>query len=443
MAFNPLNSAKSSFLSGVQKGVNQSQGTNGSSFGSSAAGLIDSLAQSLFEVGSAFNTVSAVTSLKIDSVIAGGETGFVSGKSPERAAAGDLEAGRNSRGINQSMSDYKINTDPTGVIAKNKSHGGGTSYYPLAWASDKYYMTLRFFDYDRKDLFREAKNTPKYTVTLPLPSELNDSQRTEYSTADMKTVGTLMTEGATKSAGLQAVMTAGPAVANKLIGGLADKVGAKNKMLAGTLSTFGAGAEAAGVNTENLVNAIEQYMGMAPNPQPSILLKGPSLREFNFTWTFNPRDVDESKRIRETIERLKASALPRKSFAGSGTGVLLYPQVCMLNFYPWDGSANKNSIYGWGEKSLIRIKRCFISNITSNYSPNGVPSFFAGTVGAPVFIQLSMALKEIEFFTSEDWLSYNASEIGGSSLDLNEVFGGSVIGKIAGLASKIVDEAKQ
>lgn len=416
MAFNPLNSAKSAFLSGVQKGVNDSMGTSGTYAGGSASGLIDSLAQQLFEVGQAFNTVSAVTSLKIDSVIAGGETGFASGKCPERAAAADLEAGRNSKGINQSMSDYKINTDPAGVIAKNSLHGGN-NYYPLAWASDKYFMTLRFFDYDRKDLFRPAKNNPSYTVTLPLPIELNDSQRSEYSTADMKTVGSILTEGGSTGAVKQAAMFGLNTIADKALGLLPDTA----KSLAGD----------AGFSAENLVNAVEQSMGMAPNPQPSVLFKGPSLREFNFTWTFNPRDVDESQRIRETIERLKASALARKH-AGNSTGILRYPQVCMLNFYPWDNSSKKNSIYGWGQKSLIRIKRCFISNITSNYSPNGVPSFFADTVGAPVFIQLSITLKEIEFFTSEDWLSYEGGVAEGSAPGVNEGIKNAATGIIDG-----------
>lgn len=428
MAFQVGNYVKSAALTGLQKGINKSLGTSGSFLGNSIGGLLGGVSQSLFEVGNAFNTISSVTSLKLDSVVAGGETGFVSGKCPERNATGDLEAGNVRQGIGQSMDDYMINTDPTGTIKKNSAFvKNDNNYHPLAWSSDKYFMTIRVFDYERKDLFRKAQNSEKYTVTLPLPTELSDSQRTEYSTADMKTVGTLMTEGMTEGAGVQAVLTAGPAVAGKIAGGVGGMLSG-NKILGPVMSAAGAGMDAAGLTSENLVNAIEQYMGVSPNPQPSVLFKGPSLREFNFTWQFNPRDVDESVRIRKVIEKLKASALPRKTFSGASTGVLRYPQVCMLNFFPWDGSANVNSIYGWGEKSIVRIKRCFISNITSNYAPNGVPSFFAGTVGAPVFIQLSMTLKEIEFFTSEDWLSYEASEVGGSSIDLNKVFGGSIIG---------------
>lgn len=407
MGFNPLNSVKSAALTGVQKGINQSLGTSGSFLGNAVNGLLGGISQSLFEVGNAFGTISSVTSLKLDSVVAGGETSFVSGKCPERAAAGDIEAGNAPRGVGQSMVDYKINTDPTGKIAKNSFHGNGKTgawYRPLAWMSDKYYMRLRFFDYNRDHLFKKGTDVSIYSVDLPLPLELSDSQRAEYATADMKAVGTFMTEGiASGGLAAQVAMTAGPEIVGNIAGSIGGALAQKNRVFGAIGSTVSAGADAAGVNKENIVNAIEQYAGMAPNPQPSVLFKGPSLREFNFTWTFNPRDVDESKRIRETIERLKASALPRKAFTNS-TGVMRYPHMCMINFYPWDGGATlAGNIYGWGEKSLIRIKRCFISNITSNYAPNGVPSFFEDTVGAPVFIQLSITLKEIEFFTSEDW----------------------------------------
>lgn len=409
MAFQVGNFVKSAALSGLQRGINQSLGTSGSFLGNSIGSLLGGVSQSLFEVGNAFGTISNVTSLKLDSVVAGGETGFVSGKCPERAAAGDLEAGNTRQGIHQSMTDYMLDTDPTNRIAarRNNYHDGSTNYYPLGWASDKYFMTMRFFEYDRTHLFKAGAPTSVYTVTLPLPLELSDRQSAEYSTPNMQVVGSIMNDGLTNLGTMaQVAMTAAPEIAGNIAGSIGGALKNRNKFFGAIGATMAGTASAAGINTENLANAIEQYMGMAPNPQPSIAFKGPQLREFNFTWTFNPRDIKESQHIRETIERLKASSLPRKAFAES-TGVLRYPHMCMLNFYPWDSGTVVNSIYGWGSKSIIRIKRCFISNITANYAPNGVPSFFQNDdnqiAGSPVFIQLSMTLKEIEYFTSEDW----------------------------------------
>lgn len=435
MSFNPLKSVKSAALSGVQKGINKSLGTSGSYAGNSIGGLLNSLSQSLFEVGNAFGTISAVTSLKVDSVVAGGDTSFVTGKCPERYAAGDLEAGNAPRGVRQSMKDHIMNTDPTGKIGKATNHKNGSNYYPLAWGSDRYYMTMRVFSYDRTKLFKKADDDPQYTVTLPLPTELADRQYANYSTANMQAVGTFVDEGMSAGLGAQLAMTAGISAVGSIAGAAVGALSKASPTFGKVAGVATSAAAAAGINTENITNAIEQRMGAAPNPQPAVLFKGPELREHSFTWTFNPRSADESRRIRQTIERLKSSALPRKAFTDS-TGVMRYPHMCMLNFYPWDNTEPMESeIYQWGHGSIIRIKRCFISNITANYAPNGVPAFFASDKdtkkedpGAPVFIQMSISLKEIEYFTSEDWYSVTDSYDFQAKFDESK----STIGTLAG-----------
>ena len=156
------------------------------------------------------------------------------------------------------------------------------------------------------------------------------------------------------------------------------------------------------IQPEDIVNAIEQYLGVAPNPNPSVLFQGPVLREFNFSWMFNPRNAEESRRLKKIISKMKASTLPATSF-GSDTGLLRYPNVAMVNFFPWDNSSSvSNGSYGWSDESFMRIKRCVIENIITNYAPSGAPTFFEGTKD-PVFIQMNITLKEIEFFVSEDW----------------------------------------
>jgi hypothetical protein len=154
-----------------------------------------------------------------------------------------------------------------------------------------------------------------------------------------------------------------------------------------------------GVDTDTILNAVEQAYGVAPNPNPAVLFKGPRLREFSFNWILHPRTPAESQGIRNAIKSLKAYALPTPTF-GQDTGLLSYPPMVMINFYPWDAAGTSND-YGWGDDTPIKIKRCFLSNVSVNYAPNGIPSFFAGTRD-PVVIALSLQLKEIEFFTSLD-----------------------------------------
>lgn len=365
------------------------------SAGISAGSLISAISKNTFDVQNAFSTISSIGSLKLDSITAGGDTGFANGKCPERSAASDIAA---NRGVQGSAKSYKLNTDPVTTIGKNSDATSGKDdnvIHSLEWEHSTYYMALRFFEYDRTDLFKEGKDISKYTVILPLPAEFTDSTIVNYDTPDMGVIGTLQNE-----LGFE-----------KLRGAFGGNEASINELLqtgggSGIQALLNAARDKGG-NIKTLTTAVEQFGGIAPNPQPSIAFTGPQLREFTFTWTFNPRDKDESTKITNIIKKMKASTLPRKGFAES-SGILRYPNMCKVNFYPWDGPNKGNDPkYGWGAETPIRMKRCMISNMIVNYAANGgAPAFFTGT-NQPVFIQISLSLKEIEYFTSEDWEPYD------------------------------------
>ena len=226
-------------------------------------------------------------------------------------------------------------------------------------------------------------------MILPIPLELGDVQRTDYETANLKALGNTLNGGDADATAIATLMFAGKG----LLGDVGNKLpGNQIKKIAG----------ASGVTPDNLSTIIEQQLGVAPNPNPSLAYKGPRLRDFTFSWMFNPRDADESKRLKTVIKKIKAAALPATVF-GADTGILKYPNMIMVNFYPWDSSSDvSNGIYGWGRDSFIRIKRCVISSVNANYAPSGAPSFFEET-NDPTFIQLTISLTEIEFFVSSDW----------------------------------------
>lgn len=407
------NFVKNESQSFIQKNINKLAGSlsgmGGGVINSLVGSVSSGLSQNLFEIGNAFNTIEAVAAQKMDSVVAGGAPEFASGgKCSDRASAADISSMRHSSG---SLKDYKMNVFPDTVI-EEKNKWNENDMIVLAEASTQYFFKMRFYNYQRTDLFKPAKNKSLYTVQLPLPLELVDAQRAEYDTASMKTVGNLMNNGTSK----------GTIFGGALMAGESAVTGAKNIMkgVAGAIPGVGGIASAAagaadtvasdsGINAQNIINAIEQYMGVSPNPNPSVLFQGPSLREFNFSWMFNPQSPHESMRIRTAIRKMKSSALPATVF-GTDTGLLKYPHVVMINFFPWDNSSDVSSGgYGWADNSFMRIKRCVISNISTNYAPTGAPSFFEGTQD-PTFIQLSITFKEIEFFIASDWDSSNSNK---------------------------------
>lgn len=390
--------AKHEAQSFVQKEINKVSsklsrlggGVVNSLVGSVASGL----SQNLFEIGNSFNTIEAVAARKLDGIVAGGEPEFAAGgKCSDRSTAADISTRRNPGG--GSLKSYLTDVFPESVIGEyNNEKNAEGDHLVLTESSNKYYLRLRFYPYERTDLFGPPPKENKYSVILPLPIELSDPTRVNYKTADMGVVGNLMNpsaslEGTGSAAALEGggaiVSTLGNAVMNRVPGG-------------GLVSRV---AGDAGLNTENLMNAVEQYFGVAPNPNPSVLFKGPTLREFTFSWMFNPRNAEESRRLKSTIQKMKASALPTTAF-GSDTGLLKYPHVVMLNFYPWDSGPDVSDGYGWTDQSFLRFKRCVISSITPDYAPTGAPAWFAGT-NDPMFVRLNINFSEIEFFVSGDW----------------------------------------
>lgn len=374
-------------LSGIGGGVINSL------IGSVSSGL----SQNLLNIGNAFNVIEAVAAQKLDGIVAGGDPEFASGgKCGDRSTVGDLSSARNPGGT---YNDHMQNVNPESKISESYLNTTGSSLTVLTEASEKYYLNLRFYKYDRSDLFKKTSNsTMLYQVALPLPIELLDSHRTEFSTPNLKTVGNFMNNGLSASTLGAAGLNAGELAVGTLMSAGATS---KNKKLASTTGVLRSLAGPLGIDPENIVNVVEQYLGVAPNPNPSYVFEGPTLREFSFNWIFNPRNADESKRLKVAINKMKASSLPATAF-GDDTGLLRYPHVAMLNFYPWDfGSNVTDGGYGWGPDSFIKMKRCVISNISTNYAPTGSPSFFSGTT-EPVYISLNITFKEIEFFMAGD-----------------------------------------
>lgn len=257
-----------------------------------------------------------------------------------------------------------------------------------------YYCRIMLGKYQRTRPFEPETWSPNKVLFLPLPSTLSDDSRAEFSEESLESIGDLMNLDAATGVGSILLRKSGAAlekVSGSLIAGAFGDTGLKVKeMLKG----------ASGITAEKLTSAIQQFSGVAPNPNPSVQFTGPSLRSFDFSWTFNPRSKEESDKVDLLIKQLKSSALPSHTFDGS-TAILNYPDLCQINFFPWD-SGGSPSTWGWTDNSIIRIKKCFIKNVSVNYSDQGIPAFFEGSQ-RPVSYRLSLTLQETEYMLSKDW----------------------------------------
>ena len=92
---------------------------------------------------------------------------------------------------------------------------------------------------------------------------------------------------------------------------------------------------------------------------------------------------ETSNTLLDIIKECKKAALPS---IGSAWGLQKYPKIALVSLKP--------------EKYLFKLKPCAIISVQVDYNGSGTPSFFKN--GAPTIINLTMQLKEIQLWTSEE-----------------------------------------
>ena len=121
--------------------------------------------------------------------------------------------------------------------------------------------------------------------------------------------------------------------------------------------------------------------GRVINPQLEMLYTSPVLRKFTFDFRMIPRNEAESASIYNIISRLKYFASP--TIPDNSTGRYFIPPAQFeIEFY--DGKNNLNTF-------LFRTKKCVLSGINVDYSPNGFSTF---RNGAPVETRLQLTFQE-------------------------------------------------
>jgi hypothetical protein len=268
----------------------------------------------------------------------------------------------------------------------------------------KYFCTLSIIKYNRPKPFDPGTYKIARLIRLPLPLELRDDTAIAYNNIDLKVTGDVANKDFAGGLGAEGLRQSGAALSalpQAMATGLQNYGGGSGNPAAALGSmALGKGLDNA-IDPEAITSAIQQAAGVAPNPNSSVALQGPILREMSYTWTFMPTNAKDSERIRGIINYLKAAALPRATPSGESAAILEYPFLCQMNFFPWDN--NGTGAYGWSDNSIIKMKRCFMASVNVNYTAGAAPSFFAGWNNEPTIIQLSINFKEIEYFMAHDY----------------------------------------
>lgn len=126
--------------------------------------------------------------------------------------------------------------------------------------------------------------------------------------------------------------------------------------------------------------------GLSLNPFQYMMFKRPQFKEHTLQWTLTPNSQRESDTLIKIINKCKKAALP--STTGS-VFLMKYPQIAQVVLKA-----------AGGDKYLYKFKPCAIISVQVEHTAAGMPSFFNS--GAPTAVNLTLQLKEIQLWKSED-----------------------------------------
>ena len=142
-------------------------------------------------------------------------------------------------------------------------------------------------------------------------------------------------------------------------------------------------------------NVAGRAFGVVSNNNLELLFSGPSLRSFNFTFSFYPRGEDEAIRVRKIIRTFKQSMSVKRS----DTSLLLKaPHTFAISYI----TGKKAQPY------LNRFKECALVSCSVDYTPDGTYMTYGGKENSMTAYRLSLQFQELEpIFDDEYGLDYD------------------------------------
>jgi len=340
--------------------------------GISPGGVPSTTQYSMAAAGVVMNSVSNISSPISDAALSGSAT-FNPSTNP-------LDTGDNS------------NSNPAQKTATTQQATSGA--YAISYPGDlpKYYMTLGVYDYVRQKPLESTLVTPKYTIALPLPDGegLTDNTSTQWNDSSLGHWGNALEN----SNAIQSVLR--NFLGNKNASA-PDNDSAKTMIsdLGGDALLYIADSFAKNASAE-MAGTIESATGLAPNPALAMTFKQVDFRKFQFSWLLSARNNAETDIIKNIVVALKQAQLP--NFTKGSSLIFQYPNIVQPAFFP------KNA-----QNYMTDFKPCVITAVNVRYSPASKSPSFYSTTGAPVFVELSIALEEMQIRLPGDYQLVNQS----------------------------------
>ena len=238
------------------------------------------------------------------------------------------------------------------------------------------------------------------SIILQMPSNIQDGNAVDYGESKMNTlmgaaagvIGAGIEGGGEIISGMLGKDKAGVEAAKgkmsqqmkNAIGTDASVMDAASDFVSAKATSAALGALGANVSAAQL---LARQTGQIFNPNMELLFNGPALRSFNFSFKMTPRSPEEAQECKNIIRSFKSNMAPKTKNTGSlgGSGVFLKtPNVFELRYMKG----------GREHPFLHKFKQCFLTNISVNYTGEGVYATYDDA--SPISMQLDLSFKELE-----------------------------------------------
>ena len=251
---------------------------------------------------------------------------------------------------------------------------------------------------------KSVKNTG--TILLQIPSDIKDGNAANYGDSKMNTL-----MGAAAGA-ISGGMKSGAEMIKTLTGQQTFAEGAENvradlsanlkvdnpealldaaqKGLTAKATSSAMGVFGANVSTEQLM---ARQSGQIFNPNLELLFNGPTLRSFSFSFKFTPRSPQEANQCKQIIRSFKQNMAPKTGGDKVGGAAIFMKTPNLFELRYRKGNSN--------HPFLNQFKQCFLTNMSVNYTGEGVYATYDDA--SPISMQLNLSFKEIEPVYFDDY----------------------------------------
>ena len=302
------------------------------------------------------------------------------------------------------MTTGLLKTNPLEAMAQRKvEQKGPTSILKFPRNLGAHGTLMRFFEYKYGGK-RGSEMTPLAEILLPLPKQIQDNFKINVGGNELGITGTTAAQLAGNPDSATAIGRALGESAVQAVDALSDGLGdAVGGDFSGVQKALDSATNAAqfltrggmGSVAPDISNGIGVGRGTAINPFATLVFSGVDLKVHSLEWLLSPESEKESKQLKTIIRTLQRMVLPKgegvlSSETGAAVldrGILRYP--AMVDTY----------FQGIDESYFFRFKTSMISQLSVDYTPNGIA---VNKGGKPSVIRITMTLNEAYIHTADD-----------------------------------------